>query len=82
MSNYNPNKKIKIEIKQCINPAYDYEVWDIRDKDRSKCISRNATEQNISDILTPSQYEQFKAGGHVILVRSLYIFSYLGYTPS
>ena len=79
MPAYNPNKKIKIEIKQCINPAYDYEVWDIRDKDRSKCISRNATEQNISDILTPSQYEQFKAGEHVILVRSLYLVNAFSY---
>ena len=79
MSIYNPNKKIKIEIRQCVNPAYDYEVWDIRDKDKSKCISRNATEDNISNILTQSQYDQFKAGGHVILVRSHLLVSQFSY---
>jgi hypothetical protein len=79
MSVYNPNKKIKIEIRQCINPTYEYEVWDIRDKDRSKCISRNATETNISDILTQSQYDQFKKGDHVILVRSSLLVNTFSY---
>lgn len=79
MSQYNPNKKIKIEIRQCTDPAYDYEVWDIRDKDRSKCISRNATETDISDILTQSQYDQFKTGGNVILVRSLLLVNHFSY---
>ena len=76
---YNPNKKIKIEIRQCVNPAFDYEVWDIRDKDKSKCISRNATEDNIVTILTPSQYEKFKEGGHVIEVRSLLLVNTFSY---
>ncbi len=79
MSIYNPNKKIKIEIRQSVNPAYDYDVWDIRDKDRSKCISRNATETDISDILTQSQYDQFRAGGRVILVRSHLLVSAFNY---
>jgi len=62
MATYNPDKKIRIEIKQCINPAYGYEVWDVRDKDRSKCIERDADEQDIEYILMPDQYKQFREG--------------------
>lgn len=80
MSQFQPSKKIKIEIRQCIDPAKDYEVWDIRDKDRSKCIERNADEQDIEYILTPSQYAEFKKGKGVILVNAdllLNCFSYM-----
>ena len=70
MSVWNPNKKIKIEIRQCFNPAYDYEVWDIRDKDRSNCIERNASEDDIAFILTDSQYTEFKKGKSVILINA------------
>ncbi len=80
MSVYNPNKKIKIEIRQHVDPAKDYEVWDIRDKDKSRCIERNAEEQDIEYILTPSQYEAFKTGKGVILVNAhllLNCFSYM-----
>lgn len=80
MAVYNPNKKIKIEIRQAFDPAKGYEVWDIRDKDRSRCIERNAEEQDIEYILTPSQYEQFKTGKGVILVNAVLLsncFDYL-----
>lgn len=80
MSQYSPNKKIKIEIRQCIDPAKGYEVWDIRDKDRSRCIERNAEEQDIEYILTPSQYIEFKKGKGIILISAhllLNCFSYM-----
>lgn len=80
MKQFQPNKKIKIEIRQCVNPANDYEVWDIRDKDRSRCIARNASEDQIESILTDSQYTEFKKGKGVILVNAellLNCFSYM-----
>lgn len=80
MLQFQPSKKIKIEIRQCIDPAKDYEVWDIRDKDRSRCIERNADEQDIEYILTPSQYAEFKKGKGVTLVNAdllLNCFSYM-----
>jgi len=80
MAVYNPTRKIKIEIRQCIDPAYDYEVWDIRDKDRSRCIARNASEDQVERILTTSQYNEFKTGKGVILVNAdllINVFSYM-----
>ena len=77
---YNPNKNIKIEIRQSGNVALDYEIWDIGDKDRSKCICRNAQEEDIEYILTPGQYAEFKNGKYVILVNANLLtncFSYL-----
>lgn len=80
MKQFQPSKKIKIEIRQCVHPANDYEVWDIRDKDRSRCIERNASEDQIESILTDSQYTEFKKGKGVILVNAellLNCFSYM-----
>lgn len=80
MANYNPNRKIKIEIKQCIDPAFDYEVWDVRNKDRSRCIERNADEDDIQYILTPDQYAKFRDGKYNFLVEASVLtnlFSYL-----
>ena len=80
MPEYQPNKKIKIEIRQHVDAAKDYEIWDIRDKDRSRCIERNAEEQDIEYILTPNQYAEFKKGKGVILVSAhllLNCFSYM-----
>lgn len=79
MSSYNPNKKIKIEIRQCVNPANDYEVWDIRDKDRSRCIERNASEDQIESILTDSQYAEFKKGKGIVLVNTNLLMNAFGF---
>jgi hypothetical protein len=79
MTTFHPNKKIKIEIRQCINPAFDYEVWDIRDKDRSRCIDRNASEQSIANILTDSQYTEFKSGKGIILVNAVKLLNQFSY---
>lgn len=70
MAAYNPNKKIKIEIRAHVDPTLDYEVWDIRDADKSKCISRKATEDDIMNVLSPGQYAEFKDGKFIALVRS------------
>lgn len=76
---FQPSKKIKIEIRQCVNPAHDYEVWDIRDKDKSRCIERNASEQSIANILTDSQYTEFQKGKGVILVSAVKLLNQFGY---
>jgi hypothetical protein len=62
MKQWNPDKKIAIEIQQCIDPAKGYEVWDVRDKDRSKCIERDADDEDIQYILMPDQYKKFQEG--------------------
>lgn len=77
---YQPSKKIKIEIRQNTNPAFDYQIWDIRDKDRSHCIARDASEDKVQRILTDSQYTEFKKGKGIILVNAdllLNQFSYM-----
>jgi len=80
MPSFNPNKRILIEIRQCIDPAKDYEVWDIRDKDKSRCIERNASEVDVMDILDKEQYFSFRNGQFKFSVPASLLsnqFSYL-----
>jgi hypothetical protein len=60
MQNYNQNKKIKIEIRQCVSPALGYEIWE--NKEGGKCIERDADENDIEYILMPEQYQKFLQG--------------------
>lgn len=71
MNTYNPNKKIKVEIRQVENAALGYEIYDVRDKDRSRLIKRDIDDNDVSEILTAEAYAQFQAGKSTFLVRSL-----------
>lgn len=78
MSSYNQYKKVRIEIRQAINPAIDYEVWEA--KDGGHCIERNADESDIEYILMPDQYQQFLKGKYTFTVTAnvlTNLFSYL-----
>jgi len=78
MSSYNPNKRVKIEIRAAVNPANDYEVWEA--KEGGHCIERNADESDIEYILMPDQYQQFLKGKYTFTVTAnvlTNLFSYL-----
>lgn len=78
MKAYNPDKKVKIEIRQSTIPGIDYEVWEA--KDGGKCIERDADEQDIEYILMPDQYNKFKTGKYIFTVPAnilTNLFSYL-----
>lgn len=74
---YNPNKKIKIEIRQCVSPAHSYEIWDVN---KNRCIDRDADEEDIEYVLDPKDYERFKAGKFTFVVSAIVLgnlFQYL-----
>jgi len=78
MKQYNPHKKVKIEILQSIDPAKTYEIWE--QKEGGKCIDRDADEQDIEYILMPDQYQQFLKGKYIFTVSAnvlTNLFSYL-----
>jgi len=78
MATYNPHKKIRIEIRQCVSPAMDYEVWEA--KEGGKCIERNADLSDIEYILMPEQFKSFQNGKYVFTVTAnvlTILFSYL-----
>ena len=78
MATYNPGKKIRIEIRQCVNPAMDYEVWEA--KEGGKCIERNADLSDIEYILMPDQFQNFLKGKYLFTVTAnvlTNLFSYL-----
>ncbi len=58
MRTYNPNKRIRIEIIQALNPAEGYEIWEYR----KKCITRKASEDDIFDMLSENDYRLFQQG--------------------
>lgn len=58
MATYNPTKKVLIEIRQSLNPAVDYEVWEA--KPGGKCIEKDADDGDIQYILMPDQFRKFK----------------------
>lgn len=81
MKQWNPDKKIKIEIKQNIDPARNYEVWDVRDKDKCRCIERDADEDDIQYTLYPDQYKKFKEGKFNFIVTAQTLSNIFQYLP-
>jgi hypothetical protein len=74
---YNPNKKIKIEIRQCVLPTHSYEIWDVN---KSRCIDRDADECQIEYLLESKDYDRFKSGKFIFVVSAIILsnsFQYL-----
>jgi hypothetical protein len=75
MRQYNPNKKIKVEIIQINMPAEGYEIWDGK-----QCITRKASEDDVFDMLSESEYRQFQNGRYIFTVSATQLldkFSFL-----
>lgn len=64
MRQYNPNKKIKVEIIQINMPAEGYEIWEYG----KHCITRKASEDDVFDMLSESEYRQFQNGKYIFTV--------------
>ena len=74
---YNPNKKIKIEIRQNVSPALGYAIWDVN---KNRCIDRDADECQIEYLLESKDYDRFKSGKFIFVVSAIVLsnsFQYL-----